>query len=208
MVIEISIEQDLERLTRHLSDLERKQLPFATAKALTKTAWDVRNHLAERLPRWLDRPTPFTKRAFRVKRATKTKQVASVYVQEIQERYLRYQIEGGTRTPKGAGIPVPTHNLRLNRYGNMPRRGGTRKLSAAERKKAFIGRAGRSGDLGIWLRTGGKKRPGLKMLVAFKPSVAYRTRRIPFRRAGQIVADRQFGPRFDAAMKDAVRSAK
>ena len=34
-----------------------------------------------------------------------------------QAEYLRYQIEGGTRTPKGTAIAVPTSNVKLNRYG-------------------------------------------------------------------------------------------
>ena len=40
-----------------------------------------------------------------------------VYLKDKQAEYLRYQIEGGTRTPKGTAIAVPTSNVKLNRYG-------------------------------------------------------------------------------------------
>jgi hypothetical protein len=33
-----------------------------------------------------------------------------------QTEYLRFQIEGGTRTPKGTIISVPSSNVKLNRY--------------------------------------------------------------------------------------------
>ena len=33
--------------------------------------------------------------------------------------YLRLQIEGGTRTPSGRAIAVPTSNVKLNKYGNL-----------------------------------------------------------------------------------------
>ena len=35
-----------------------------------------------------------------------------------QAEYLRLQIEGGTRTPSGRAIAVPTSNVKLNKYGN------------------------------------------------------------------------------------------
>ena len=36
-----------------------------------------------------------------------------------QAEYLRLQIEGGTRTPSGRAIAVPTSNVKLNKYGNL-----------------------------------------------------------------------------------------
>ena len=36
-----------------------------------------------------------------------------------QAEYLGFQIEGGTRTPKGWAIAVPDANVKLNKYGNL-----------------------------------------------------------------------------------------
>ncbi len=208
MVYEISIRQDLAALEQHLTRIEREQLPFAAAKALTSVAWSAAKHLKLNLPKWIDRPTPFTLRAFRVRRATKRRQVSSVYIAEIQDDYLRWQIEGGTRTPKGAAIPVPGRALKRNKYGNMPRRGGSRALSAASRKNTFVGVAGRSQTAGIWQRTGGKRNPGLRLLVAFRPTASYRAGRIPYRRAVLATVDRLIGPALDDALRQAVETAR
>ena len=36
-----------------------------------------------------------------------------------QAEHLRFQIEGGTRTPSGRAIAVPTSNVELNKYGTL-----------------------------------------------------------------------------------------
>jgi hypothetical protein len=72
----------------------------------------------------LDRPTPFTIKGVKWQGAKKAdfklgKLHSRVYVMDKQAQYLHLQIEGGTRTPNGTAIPVPTRNLKLNKYGNM-----------------------------------------------------------------------------------------
>jgi len=49
---------DVSKITRHLSDLSRRQVPFATASALTKTAKFVQQKIREEMPQAFDRPTP------------------------------------------------------------------------------------------------------------------------------------------------------
>jgi hypothetical protein len=53
--------------------------------------------LVEAMPRYLDRPNPFTLNAFKVKRATPRDLTAEVYAQPMQARYLTYVIDGGVR---------------------------------------------------------------------------------------------------------------
>ena len=71
MAFSISVKMETERAEKYLRKAAKKQLPFATAVALTKTA----KHLAEverrSLSKHLDRPTPFTKKAFAIKPARK-----------------------------------------------------------------------------------------------------------------------------------------
>ena len=66
-----------------------------------------------------------------------------------QAEYLRFQIEGGTRTPKGRAIAVPTSNVKLNRYGNLAGGQGRIKRLLAK-KNVFQGTIG--GVAGIWQR--------------------------------------------------------
>ena len=61
-----------------------------------------------------------------------------VYVMGKQAPYLSYQIEGGTRTPRGTAIAVPTSNLKLNKYGNII--GGQNRVKRLlEKKYVFQG---------------------------------------------------------------------
>ena len=72
-----------------------------------------------------------------------------VYLMPTQAEYLRYQIEGGTRTPKGTAIAVPTSNVKLNRYGNLAGGQGRIKRLLAK-KNTFQGTI--NGVAGVWQR--------------------------------------------------------
>ena len=88
--------------------LQRKQMPFAAALGLSMTAKKVAKVEQRMMVRELDRPTPFTIKGVRWQGASKndfkTGRLRSrVYLMPTQAEYLRFQIEGGTRTPKGYG---------------------------------------------------------------------------------------------------------
>ena len=167
----ISISADIAAAERMLSDIARTQLPFATALALNDTAADVKAREERSLGEDLDGPTPFTKRGLFVRRASKRTLTASVGVKDLQAGYLKYQVKGGTRTPKGRAIPVPV-SLRLNKYGNMPR-GALGRLGA--KKGTFATSPGKLATRhlapGIYQR--GRK-GAVKMLVAFEPRAQYK----------------------------------
>lgn len=170
----IDVKADFRAAERVLSDLGRKQLPFAMAMAINETAMVVKEAEAEEIGAVFDRPTRFTQNGLFVARASKSRLTATVGVKRIQAGYLELQVTGGTRRPKGQALVVPV-NARLNAYGNLPRRA----VAGMKRKKgAFV--ASRSSGTrlpaGIYQRTGRKGRGGLKMLVAFEPRASYRAR--------------------------------
>ena len=134
-----------EDLIKDMDALALKQVPFATAKALTNTAQDVKiAHVAE-MSRVFDRPTPFTLQSHYVKPATKNDLVSMVYLKDTgytaqsgaprskAEAYLGPEIYGGKRTlknfermlinigvlPNGMFI-VPGAACPLDSYGNIP----------------------------------------------------------------------------------------
>jgi len=119
-----------------------KQLPFATAKALTKTAQDVRDDLKKRIVQDLQQPTPFTVRGITIETAKKTRLWSRVYVKDIQAQYLYYAVEGGKQNKM-----IQPANIRLNKYGNIPRRSLTKLLA---RPDVFYGTI--KGVTGIWQR--------------------------------------------------------
>jgi hypothetical protein len=128
---------NLDLVLRRLGDVERNQIPFLTAYALTKTAQDIKAEQVAVMARVFDRPTRFTLNALYVKPATKTDLHAKVEFKEgfgsvPAWRYLGPEIEGGNRRKKSfelalqrAGIldpgeyVVPGVGAKLDGFGNM-----------------------------------------------------------------------------------------
>ncbi len=125
----------------------QRQLPYATALALNRTAQAVQEVIVQEMARAFDRPTPYTLRALRVVRATKDQLSATVDFKDAAgkgisaNRYLGPQVFGGGRSLKRSeralaksGLPtgaftVPAAGAELDAYGNMSRGQTIRLLS-------------------------------------------------------------------------------
>lgn len=123
-----------------LTDLERNQLPFATALALTETAKKVKERLEGEMRTVFDRPTPYTLNSLRLFPATKQKLVARVWMKNEADKaapatkWLTPQVYGGGRDdkrsekllrakgvlPEGKYI-VPGRDAKLDGFGNIGR---------------------------------------------------------------------------------------
>lgn len=203
-----SVQNDLDRLSRRLNNIQKEQIPFATSMALNNVAADVANAITAQMDRYLDNPTPFTQKAyqsrfntFKGERATKRKLYADIIPGQIQAEYLKFQIEGGTRTPKQFAIFVPTALAPRNKYGNVPR-GRRRKLIAGEGD--FFSAGEREGKTpGIYRRRGNRIEPMAMYVQQAEYKAIFPIDKI----AGGVVKNR-FGLRFDQALKKAIASAR
>ena len=145
--MEIELEADIKKLTRNIRGIQRKQIPFALAQAVTWTAQDVRTELYQSMRRIFDRPTkaivpadiknPKKKGALFLQAAKTKHPVARVWVKDKMakfnaERVLLPHIEGGRRKHKPferglirAGIlppgkfTAPAVGAKRNKFGNM-----------------------------------------------------------------------------------------
>ena len=196
-MLTISVKADIAKFSRDLDRQYIRQLPFATAKALTDTAKDVERAETKALPEKFDRPTPFTMRAFATRAARKNNLTATVYVRPIQAGYLRLEIEGGTLLPKRRALVLPT-DLPTNQYGSIPK-GAVKRLLA--RSDVFSGKV--RGVSGIWQRTP----RGLLLLIAYAAKATYK-KRFPFYEIGTKVARERIEPNFRAAWARAVATAR
>lgn len=194
----VSFRHDLRRFNRGLSDFARRQLPFATALALTRTAEDVKTNTLKRMARVFDRPTPFTMRGVAVRRASKRRPAAAVFLKDRQADYLEHQETGGTRTPSGRALVIP-QAARVNRYGNLPRGAVAR---AAARPDTFEGTV--NGTPGIWQRKRGGK---VRLLVSYADRARYAPR-FGFQDGARKTAVARFGERFAEAFAEALRTAR
>ena len=217
--MQISVKSDVDRALKGMSRLQRKQVPFAAALGLTMTAKKVAKVEQRMMVRQLDRPTPFSVKGIRWQGASKNdfktgRLHSRVYLMSTQAEYLRFQIEGGTRTPKGTAIAVPTSNVKLNRYGNLAGGQGRIKRLLAK-KNTFQGTI--NGVAGIWQRPKRGKRSrggsgttgqsGLKLLVAYESSTQYQPR-FDFYGIAQRSVRTNIGKELDKAIARALRSAK
>ena len=217
--MQISVKSDVDKALKGMSRLHKKQMPFAAALGLSMTAKKVAKVEQRMMVRKLDRPTPFTIKGVRWQGASKNdfktgRLHSRVYLMPTQAEYLRYQIEGGTRTPKGMVIAVPTSNVKLNRYGNLAGGQGRIKRLLAK-KNTFQGTIG--GVAGVWQRPKRGKRSrggsgtigqsGLKLLVVYESSTQYRPR-FDFYRIAQRSVRTNIAKEMDKAIGRALRSAK
>lgn len=199
-VMHVSFAHNLRELERDLSDLARRQLPFATSVALNGTAVTIERNSAPDLERRLDRPTPFTRRGLLVLRSSKARPWADVLIRDAQARYLVWAERGGERGPKRRAIPVPV-NLRRNACGNMAR-GAVKR--AANRRDVFAPGPASSLAPGLYQRLKGG---ALSLLVALEPRARY-TPHLAFEANAEKTARALFPIALERALRRAFASAR
>ncbi|HBR5492758.1 hypothetical protein [Klebsiella quasipneumoniae] len=124
----------IKDLSRQLQTLQ-KQIPYATAQAMTAVVRQIAAAQKVALGRKLESPTPFTVNAVGSSGARKNDLRAKVYVRDIAAGYLEPFEFGGDHKLNSSALLNPK-NIKLNKYGNMPRN----KLSQLKAKSnVFIG---------------------------------------------------------------------
>ena len=215
---------------------QQKQVDFAIAMALTKTAKQIQQAMPAELDKVFDRPSPFTKRGTYITPARRDNLVAVVGFKDVQAKYLKLQAEGGLYTPGEAGIKLPG-NIQLNTFGNIPR-GLIDKLKAAaengdlsaaiarrlnvkgNRRKGAAplqlffgvprGRGWENAPLGIWRRVPGVAgAPGkLVPVIVFEDTPAKFKRRLDMQAIAAPVVQRNFQRNLDESLRRALASAR
>lgn len=228
----IKVEIDgLDRLKAAMSGAG-KQVVFAAAVALTRTARAVKEAVPARMDQELDRPTPFSKGGLYVKAARRESLTAEVGFMTRQAAYMKYQIAGGVRSGGARGIKLPG-NIELNTFGNIPKgtidklkaaaQNGTlssvlaRRLGAGNRRKGAApiqlffgkptGRGWEKAPMGIWRRIPGT--PGkLVPVIMFEDTPARYQPKFKFGRLGEEVVRREWERQFSTALDQAMRTAR
>jgi hypothetical protein len=209
-VIEISVRADVKKLERSLHDLAYKQLPFATALALTNVAKKVQEAEKQALPSIFDEPTPFTTNSIGIVPARKDNPVAQVFVKDIAASYLApYEFGGKTKGVGSRGVFLRPANIKLNQYGNIPRN----KVAQLKGKaNVFVGKVkGKSGQEidGVWQRVpAAKGHPAsLKLLVKFEdPHPA--KQHLDFRKRAEQLIRANWNAEMGKALARAIATAK
>lgn len=225
-MLSISVRADFQAAARGLSALEKKQVPFATAMALTSLAKIAQAAEKKALPQVFDRPTPFTVNSIGVKGARKSSLEATVFVKDIAAAYLAPFEFGGPHKLIGSGRTWlnPKDKALLNQYGNFSK-------TALDRLKArpdiFVGTIHtRSGEQigGVWQRPaptkviqtpgkraakvrGANKTGHLKLLIRFGDAQPVK-QHLNFGSRAQAVVKANAAAEFAKALAKALATAK
>jgi hypothetical protein len=207
-----------------LTDAIRKQMPFATSRALNQMAFQVSQDLRNQTPAFFDRPNAYTRKGFFYTRSTKADLVATVTAGDTRDpndrrrQYLARQIVGGTRVSKsaenktGSLFPVvqgqqlvPTRAAKRNSFGNVPRSfWGT---ITADNPKFFVGKPqGGTRSFGIYQRFGPKGR-NLKALMVAQDSTQY-SKLFPMERIAYQTISRNWSRYLASSLEKAIATAK
>ncbi|MDA8487468.1 hypothetical protein [Kluyvera sp. Awk 3] len=145
----------LKDLSRQLQQLQ-KQIPFATAQAMTKVVRQIETAQKTAFERHLENPTPFTVKSVGSVAARKNSLRAKVFVRDTAADYLEPFEFGGEHKLNGSALLNPK-DIKLNKFGNLPRN----KLSQLKAKpNVFIGDVG--GVNAVWQRRKARTRKGKK----------------------------------------------
>lgn len=219
--MQISVTHDVERTAARLDQVSARQLPFATARALTMTAADAQKQIRAEMPNKFTIRRPWVLQGVRTERATKQNLTAWVY---HKDAYMPRQETGGTKVGKPGGgnfssddlpvasgrrvrkvsgrVAVPTQNVlrtkrELIRKSDTPQGLGT---------KAFV-IEGRNGTQLLARRFAKGKRAGLRVLYVLKPRT-YIKPRWGFADTVERVARTRFYTNLQTALEQAMQSRR
>ncbi|QDP47994.1 MAG: hypothetical protein Tp1100SUR763771_47 [Prokaryotic dsDNA virus sp.] len=188
-MLKINKRDTLKKLKKDLKLFERKHLPDATIRSINETLEVVKKGEIHEIKTKIDRPTPFTLKGLHIFEATtKTKHpIGRVFIKRIQEKYLQYQIDGGTSVSQKGKWPIPIDRSITNTFGNLPR--GKKRLQPT--KDDFYAKIGSTE--GIWRRSD----TGLKLLIALKKTRHYTNKIFDFYGRGKRIIDVHFNKRMN-----------
>ncbi|MEI9745855.1 hypothetical protein [Enterobacter ludwigii] len=217
---------NLQDLRNTLSGI-RKQIPFATAQALTSVARQIEQGEKKGMQRQLQNPTPFTVNSVRSTAARKTNLTAKVFVMDTAASYLDPFEFGGLHKLNSNALLNPK-NVRLNKFGNLSRnkmaqlksrpdvfigtvttRYGQKVNGVWQRKKALKGKKGKKRlkrSPNGTRRERQKQRPP-KLLIRFGNALEVKEHLNYFDRANKM-AEALMPSALSQAMAEALRTAK
>lgn len=232
--MQIDIRSNVKDVSRWLTDAQRKQLPFATMLAMTKTAQDVKVAELSVMKQVFDRPTPYTLNALRVVPATRGKMIASVEFKEFAgkgtpaKRFLNPEVHGGGRSHKsherqlavymqGYNYAVPATAMSRDSYGNVKGAVFRRilsqlKVSSDPMQNATGSARSRKSRKSSQFFVKGRivfERKGktIKPALIFTRAPAYR-KRFPFYETGARVVAERFNVNFEIAFQRAMATSR
>jgi hypothetical protein len=189
----------LDEATRFISDLHRKQIPFATAKALTDTAKDARAAIVEHLQGEFTLRTAWWKQGnkygINVKAAKKNDLAAEVFT---RAQWMELHETGGVKIPRRRNLAIPSTFVKRSKKDLITKANRPRAL-----KNSFVRRS-KTGQETIFQRINKKQiRPMyfLEKQAQIQPAFRF------YHTASRVVNER-WAQNFEKAIEFAIRTAR
>ena len=212
--MQIAVNFEVAKATLWLSDLQKRQVPFATAKALTQTAVAIQKEVKAQLPERFILRNNWVQQGIRIVAATKSRLRAEVY---SRDAFMGIQETGGDKRPKsGSNLAVPLAARRtkrglinkadlpqnLGRAEYMITRGG-KEVARRGREGAAFRFTAADGRVYLALRRGNR----LELMYLLTPRASVK-RALGLRDTGQRMYVNTFNKLFGASIKEALRSQR
>jgi hypothetical protein len=215
-MVSVSIENNIKEVSRKLTDIQKKQVPFAASLALNKVAYQANMAIRKQAKYQLHNPTNWTISGFLYDKSNKKNLNVLMYAAGApsgkrgrladRNKYMIFQVHGGTRFPDGRAIIVPTKHTRLNKHGNIPR--ALLKQFVENKTKYFAGKPrGRSNETnaGVYERVGRGGRKSIKKVASFVSTARYSDKRLDYYGVINKVVTRRFKGIFAESLDLAIK---
>lgn len=196
----LSVQSDLLKAMAKLDSIAAaKNFAFATARALTQTAYEVQGEVRRNMPGRFTLRRNWIVQGIRVEAATKQQLVATVY---SRDKFMGLQEAGGTKSPLRNYIAVPTRAVRrtkseLIKKSERPAALGDKVHVVEVNGNKFLAlkksRRGQAGDL--------------RLLYLLVPRARLQ-QRLGLNKDGQRVARAKFMANLERSLAQAMASAK
>ena len=211
-MLSLNVGSNINQVSGWLTNVQRKQLPFATAVALQSTAYDVkRKQIGRTFPGAFEtRNQNFAKGVLIVepgkrsprKNVNKRNLHAAVYAIDRVADYLEKHARGGIKRPTGQWISIPTRHIKRTAKGKVGK--AKRPRNIVNKPNVFFRHQGPTPDIVRRPRGKGKS---LEVLYQLVP-LARIPKRLRFYEDAAKVVQRRMVPNFKKSFERAVRTAR
>ena len=204
-MLQVTITTDIVKLSGQLTNLAAKQIPFATAEALNRLAFDAQRQVKSELRQNFTIRRDWVARRINVNKAHKSAWPLLSAEVGTQDEFMARQELGGTKAGRDGGRVAIPKAARPNPQTVTPQRSWPGKLRSSRRRK-FFAVTSRSGNRLIMQRFG-KGKNDVKVFYVLTQSV-----KIPKRWNFVSTVNNRVGKNYDqvfgAALAYAIATAK
>lgn len=202
-MIGLRFRTNFRELEEWLGQLATKQVPFATAKALTRTAQDARDAVRDELPKRFQIRSGWVAGGIRIVPASKSDWPRAVAWVGSRDPFMELQETGGVKRPaKGA------RNLAIPTSATTSKRTSGGRIPAARKPRALLEKRGVyvSGKA-IRRRKGRRSSSSSETLYLLRPAATLKAR-FGFQDTVEKTVARVYAPRFREAFEAAITAPR